>query len=107
MSISSDEAKEKQLVEKAELRLAIADSPQKFETNLQTFLPPLLLKLASPHASVRTAVFSALKNLISRINTLPQVQLPVRAAYCPSKGTQFSRSTRLDQCPSLQSATGV
>lgn len=37
MSISSDEAKEKQLVEKAELRLAIADSPQKFETNLQTF----------------------------------------------------------------------
>lgn len=85
MSISSDEAKEKQLVEKAELRLAIADSPQKFETNLQTFLPPLLLKLASPHASVRTAVFSALKNLISRINTLPQVQLPVRALIVQAK----------------------
>ena len=66
-------------MEKVELRLAIADSPHKFETNLHTFLPPLLLKLASPHASVRTAVFSALKGLISRINTLPQVQLPVRA----------------------------
>ncbi|CAI4063344.1 Ecm29p SKDI_08G0120 [Saccharomyces kudriavzevii IFO 1802] len=79
MAMSLDETKEKQLVEKTELRLAIADSPQKFETGLQTFLPPLLLKLASPHASVRTAVFSALKNVISRINTLPQVQLPVRA----------------------------
>ncbi|EJS43509.1 ecm29p [Saccharomyces arboricola H-6] len=85
MSMSSDETKEKQLVEKVELRLAIADSPQKFETNLQTFLPPLLLKLASPHASVRTAVFSALKNIISRINTLPQVQLPVRALIAQAK----------------------
>jgi proteasome component ECM29 len=50
------EAKELALVSKVELRIALADSDTKLESILKTFLTPLLLKLASEHASVRNKV---------------------------------------------------
>ena len=50
------EAKELSLVGKVELRIALADSDSKLESLLQTYLPPLLLKLASDHSSVRNKV---------------------------------------------------
>lgn len=50
------EAKELSLVGKVELRIALADSDSKIESLLQTYLPPLLLKLASDHSSVRNKV---------------------------------------------------
>ncbi|QLL30357.1 hypothetical protein HG536_0A01740 [Torulaspora globosa] len=72
------EAKERDLVEKVELRLALADSAEKLEKSLDTFVTPLLLKLASPHASVRQAVFNVLKDVLARLNSLKEVKVPVR-----------------------------
>lgn len=50
------EAKELSLVGKVELRIALADSDSKLESILNTYLPPLLLKLTSDHSSVRNKV---------------------------------------------------
>ena len=50
---SSTEQKELALVSKVELRIALSDSDAKLEAILNTYLPPLLLKLASEHAAVR------------------------------------------------------
>lgn len=50
------EARELSLVGKVELRIALTDSDTKLESILQTYLPPLLLKLASNHSSVRNKV---------------------------------------------------
>lgn len=72
------EAKERDLVEKVELRLALADSAEKLEKSLDTFVAPLLLKLASPHASVRQAVFNVLKDILARLNSYKEVKVPVR-----------------------------
>lgn len=52
----STEAKELALVEKVEFRIALADSDQKLQNILNTYLAPLLLKLASDYASVRDKV---------------------------------------------------
>ena len=76
---TSAESKELELIEKVDLRLALADTPEKFEKNLQVFLPPLLLKLASPYHSARTNVFNSLKNILSRLSSLTDVKLPVAA----------------------------
>lgn len=55
-STESSETKELSLVGKVELRIALADSDTKLESILKTFLPPLLLKLASEHLTVRNKV---------------------------------------------------
>jgi proteasome component ECM29 len=46
------EEKELSLVNKLELRIALATEDAKLEALLKTYLPPLLLKLKSPHFSV-------------------------------------------------------
>ncbi|KAK5279399.1 proteasome component M29, partial [Cryomyces antarcticus] len=51
--MATPEAKELSLVGKVELRIALADSDVKLETTLNTYLAPLLLKLASEHLGVR------------------------------------------------------
>ena len=53
---TSPEAKELNLISKAELRIALADSDIKLEAILKTFLAPLLLKLASENVNVRNKV---------------------------------------------------
>ncbi len=50
------EARELSLVGKVELRIALAESDTKLESTLKTYLPPLLLKLASDFVSVRNKV---------------------------------------------------
>jgi hypothetical protein len=52
----SPEAKELSLVGKVEMRIALADGDQKLQATLNTYLAPLLLKLASEHMSVRNKV---------------------------------------------------
>ena len=52
------EQRELSLVGKVELRIALAETDAKLETILNTYLPPLLLKLASEHMSVRNKVSS-------------------------------------------------
>ena len=59
-SSESPEAKELSLVGKVEMRIALADSDAKLESLLNTYLAPLLLKLASEHVNVRNKVSRAL-----------------------------------------------
>jgi hypothetical protein len=52
----SPESKELALISKVEFRIAVAESETKLESLLNTYLAPLLLKLASEYASVRNKV---------------------------------------------------
>ena len=52
---TSTEARELSLVEKVEMKIALAKD-EKLESILKPYLPPLLLKLASDHQSVRNKV---------------------------------------------------
>jgi proteasome component ECM29 len=54
---ASTEARELELVGKVEMRIALAKD-DKLESILKPYLPPLLLKLASEHQSVRNKVNS-------------------------------------------------
>ena len=60
------EAKDLALVDKLELKIALADSETKFGSLLNTYLAPLLLKLASEHVAVRTKVSKILPIAQSR-----------------------------------------
>ena len=55
-SIETTETRELNLVGKVELRIALIDSDTKLESTLKTYLPPLLLKLASEYVNVRNKV---------------------------------------------------
>ncbi|KAL8675348.1 MAG: hypothetical protein Q9168_000305 [Polycauliona sp. 1 TL-2023] len=72
------EAKELSLVGKVELRIALTDSDTKLESILNTYLPPVLLKLASEHVSVRNKVISICQHVNTRIKA-PNIVLPVAA----------------------------
>lgn len=74
----SPESKELGLVGKVELRVALADSDAKLESILKTYLPPLLLKLASDYTSVR--------------NKVRQRQEPIYSEIRPSGGRPLHRS---------------
>ena len=52
----SAEQRELSLVGKVELRIALVETDSKLEATLKTYLPPLLLKLASEHLTVRNKV---------------------------------------------------
>lgn len=72
------EARELNLVSKVELRIALADSDEKLQKLLQTYLAPLLLKLASESLAVRNKVIAVCQHINARIK--PQsIQLPVAA----------------------------
>jgi len=55
-SSQTAEAKELSLLSKVEMRIALADTESKLAATLKTYLPPMLLKLASEHISVRNKV---------------------------------------------------
>ncbi|KAK5110807.1 hypothetical protein LTR62_005518 [Meristemomyces frigidus] len=72
------EQRELALVGKVEMKIALTDSDTKLESVLKTYLPPLLLKLASEHVSVRNKVISICQHITTR--TQPDsIQLPVAA----------------------------
>lgn len=74
----SPEAKELSLIGKVELRIALADSDEKLQNMLKTYLAPLLLKLASPHAAVRNKIISVCSHINTRIKP-DTIKLPVQA----------------------------
>lgn len=74
----SPEARELSLVGKVEMRIALSDNDEKLQTILGTFLPPLLLKLASEHMSVRNKVISICQHVNTRIKP-ESIKLPVAA----------------------------
>jgi proteasome component ECM29 len=78
MATTSTEQRELSLVDKVELRIALADTDGKLSTLLRTYLTPLLLKLASEHLSVRNKVISVCQHINTRLQS-PSVELPVAA----------------------------
>lgn len=84
------------LVERVDLRLALAESDSDLQTALHQYLPPLLLKLASPHPPVRQAVFKTIQNVFPRITASRLLQLPVDALVdqliSPNVGSGFDTS---------------
>ncbi|KAK5796780.1 hypothetical protein VI817_006064 [Penicillium citrinum] len=60
------------------MAIAMADSDEKLQSLLQTYLPPLLLKLASDSVAVRNKVISVCQHVNTRVKA-PSIQLPVAA----------------------------
>ncbi|KAI9800620.1 MAG: proteasome component M29 [Piccolia ochrophora] len=77
-SKESAEARELNLLSKVEMRIALADTDKKLESILNTYLAPLLLKLASDHLAVRNKVIAICQHVSTRTQP-PTVKLPVRA----------------------------
>ena len=84
----SPEDRELNLVLKLELRIGNADTDEKLQKLLQTFLAPLILKLASEHVSVRNKVISTCQYVSRRLKSSPAIALPVAALL-----KQFREST--------------
>jgi proteasome component ECM29 len=73
---TSSEARELSLILKVELRIALVDSDEKLQSLLQTYLAPLLLKLASDSLAVRNKVIAVCQHVNNRIQS-QSIQLPV------------------------------
>ncbi|CAH2354241.1 proteasome component Ecm29p [[Candida] railenensis] len=67
------------LIDKVELRIALASNDAQFENSLKVYLAPLLLKLASPYSQVRQAILKIIQNVIPRITAARTVKLPVES----------------------------
>ncbi|KAG0347308.1 hypothetical protein BG005_000251 [Podila minutissima] len=65
------------LLDNVELRFALADTDAQLEKTLNTFLCPVLLKLASPTEAVRSKVVGILTHVNKRVRPKPAIQLPV------------------------------
>ncbi|KAF4163307.1 hypothetical protein CNMCM6936_000934 [Aspergillus lentulus] len=75
---ASSEARELSLISKVELRIALADTDEKLEGLLNTYLAPLLLKLGSESHAVRSKVIAVCQHVNTRVQA-PSIQLPVVA----------------------------
>ena len=75
---TTDESRELSLVGKVELKIALTDTDAKLEAILKTYLAPVLLKLGSPHESVRKKVISICQHVNTRVQP-KSIQLPVAA----------------------------
>ncbi|KAF2863590.1 ARM repeat-containing protein [Piedraia hortae CBS 480.64] len=74
--MTSSEEREMQLLQKLEFNIASARSDEKFQSILDTYLAPLLLKAASESPNVRKKVVTMCQHISTRIK--PQtIQLPV------------------------------
>ncbi|KAG0303005.1 hypothetical protein BGZ98_007067, partial [Dissophora globulifera] len=71
--------KDLQLLDNVELRFALAETDAQLEKTLNTFLCPVLLKLASPAESVRAKVVGILTHINKRVRPKPSIKLPVTA----------------------------
>ena len=76
-STASDEAREHRLIEQLELRIASADSDEKFETIIQKFLPALVLKLESDFERNRNLAIKVCQYINQRLKISQSIQLPV------------------------------
>ncbi|CAH4007387.1 unnamed protein product [Pieris brassicae] len=74
---SNDCSNDLLLLDRVFLRLGNADSDEQLENCLKRFLPPVILKLSSPHEQVRTKVMELLVHVNKRVKCRTDVQLPV------------------------------
>lgn len=68
------------LLNKVELRFALANTEDKLSSMIKSFLPPMLLKLASPHSEVREKVVEICQHINIRINSTYAKEK--RNSYC-------------------------
>ncbi|TPX39274.1 hypothetical protein SeLEV6574_g07344 [Synchytrium endobioticum] len=71
--------KEKELLEAVEFRFALADTAAKFQDQIMIYLAPVLLKLDSPHASVKTMVTTICGHVNKRLKSDPSINIPLSA----------------------------
>lgn len=90
-------SKELDLVNKVDLRIALAESDSQLENALHLYLAPLLLKLASPDAQVRLAVFKSVQNIFPRITAARTLQLPVLALLSQVKDPKIPHGQNASQ----------
>ncbi|TID15442.1 hypothetical protein CANINC_004408 [Pichia inconspicua] len=72
---------ELQLIQKVELRFALADTTQKFQDSLNVYLAPLLLKFASQDQQVKLQLGKMIKFLLSKYNSTPELKFPAITLY--------------------------
>ncbi|KAK9237680.1 proteasome stabiliser-domain-containing protein [Lipomyces kononenkoae] len=72
------------LVNKVEMRIALANTDEKLEALLKVYLAPLLLKLASPHEDVRNKVVSICNHINTRIKSR-SISLPTESLLAQFK----------------------
>jgi proteasome component ECM29 len=71
-------SRELELVSTVELRIALASTSPQLQTLLAKYLPPLLLKLASPHASVRAKTREVCQHVSVRLRNSAEISLPLK-----------------------------
>jgi len=81
-------ASERLLVEKVELRLALADSQEKIQRVIDLYLAPILLKFSSKDQTVRIEVIKCIKIVLARFNSYTELSLPVEILLEQAKRPQ-------------------
>ncbi|CAK9438937.1 uncharacterized protein LODBEIA_P31610 [Lodderomyces beijingensis] len=67
------------LLNRVELKFALAEDDRQLESTLGLYLAPVLLKLASPHPEARKLVLKMIQHIIPRISSARTIRLPVKA----------------------------
>eukprot|EP00111_Clytia_hemisphaerica_P000317 TCONS_00000828-protein len=70
-------SKELELVERVFFRLVLAESDDKFQSELNGFLPPVLLKIATTDEKVKNKVLELLTHVNKRLKSRPTIELPL------------------------------
>ncbi|CAO3648650.1 unnamed protein product [Cunninghamella echinulata] len=65
-----------ELLENVELKLAMCNNNDKLEKIISVFLPPVLLKMSSPHEQTRKKVMDILSHINKRIKSNENIKLP-------------------------------
>lgn len=81
------------LLEKVELKIALADDGAPLESALNLYLAPVLLKLSSPDALVRKAVLKIIQHIIPRLTADRHIKLPVDALLEQVKNPKISHDS--------------
>ena len=92
-STQSSEARELSLIDKVELRIALADDDAKLQSILATYLAPLLLKLASEHVNVRNKIITICQHINTRVQP-ENIQLPISSLVKQFKDQNASHLVR-------------
>uniref|UniRef100_A0A1I8MU05 Proteasome-associated protein ECM29 homolog n=1 Tax=Musca domestica TaxID=7370 RepID=A0A1I8MU05_MUSDO len=83
-------SEEIELLERVLLRLGCADTDEKLEACVGRFLTPVILKITSPHDTVRNKVVEVLTHIKRRLSSRPLVQIPVEALIDQYKASASS-----------------
>ncbi|XP_030379976.1 proteasome-associated protein ECM29 homolog [Scaptodrosophila lebanonensis] len=75
--MTTEAGAEIELLERVLLRLGCAETDEKLESTVAKFLPPVILKINSPHELVRTKVVEVLTHIKRRLTSRGQVKIPV------------------------------